>query len=85
MSPELRIINQLDELQSSGPKAYWDLIDDLKESKKHSEASFEPVTCIWENYFKSLNSFPSKFQCKFDDMKSTLNIMEQQDVSLSPC
>ena len=51
----------------------------MKESKKDSQSSIDPV--IWENYFKSLNSIPSKFQCKLDEMKNTLNIMEQQDMS----
>ena len=47
------ILNQLDELQSSDPKAYWNLIDNLKANKKESESLIDPV--IWENYFKSLN------------------------------
>ena len=54
------LLFHLDELQSSDPKAYWDLIDDLKESKKDSESSIDQV--IWEKYFKLLNSIPSLFQ-----------------------
>ena len=53
----------------------------MKESKKKdSQSSIYPI--IWENYFKLLNSITSKFQCKLDDMKNRLNIMEQQDVSI---
>ena len=73
------MLNQLDDLQSSDPKAYWNLIDNLKESKKDSESLIDPV--IWENYFYSLNSIPSKFQNKLNALKTTLNTIEQQNVS----
>ena len=56
------ILNQLFELQSSDPKAYWKLIDTLKESKNDSQHSIN--SDIWENYFKTLNSIPEKFNDK---------------------
>ena len=53
------LLFQRDELQSSDPKAYRDVIDDLKGSKKDSESSIDQV--IWERFLKSLNSIPSLF------------------------
>lgn len=73
------ILNQLDELQSSDPKAYWHLIDTLKEKKNDSQSSIDPN--IWENYFKSLNSIPDKFQQKTNFLKDLLQTLEQQNVS----
>ena len=73
------ILNQLDELQSSDPKAYWNLIDNLTESKKDTESLIDPS--IWESYFKSLNSVPGKFQQKLNNLKDTLIALEQQSVS----
>ena len=68
-----------DELQSSDPKAYWNLIANLKESKKDTESLIDPS--VWENYFKSLNSVPGKFQRKLNDLKDTLIAVEQHSVS----
>lgn len=73
------ILNQLDELQSSDPKAYWKLIDSLKENKNDSQSFIDPN--IWENYFKALNSIPKKFNNKILYLQDLLKCLEHQSVT----
>ena len=64
------ILNQLDELQSSDTKAYWKLINTLKDSKNDSQSVIDPN--IWETYFKTLSSIPNKFNNKLKLLKDLL-------------
>ena len=73
------ILHQLDDLQSSDPKAYWKLIDTLKEDKNDSQSPIDPI--IWENYFKSLNSIPTKLNEKVNCLKNILQNLELQSIS----
>ena len=69
----------MDDLQSSDPKAYWKLIDTLKEDKNDSQSPIDPI--IWENYFKSLNSIPTKLNEKVNCLKNILQNLELQSIS----
>ena len=73
------ILNQLDELQSSDPKAYRKLIDTLRDSKNDSQSVIDPD--IWETYFKTLNSIPNKFNNNLKLLKHLLQNIEHQNVT----
>ena len=73
------IHNLIDELQSSDPKAYWKLIDTLKDSKNDSQSVIDPD--IWETYFKTLNSIPNKFNNKLKLLKDLLQRLEHQNIT----
>lgn len=56
------VISQLDTLETKDPKAYWQLVNSLKEdnqTKSRPEMSIEPNS--WYEYFQNLNSVKTKF------------------------
>ena len=54
------LIDKLDNLFDSDPKAYW-LLDDLKENKRDSVDSMPSADDMFD-YFSTLNKLPSKFE-----------------------
>ena len=67
------IIKQLEELESNDPKAYWALINSLKEKTDNNI----PVTpSEFKDHFEKLNEIPSKYQQRINIIKSALKHCE---------
>ena len=74
------ILNQLDNLQENNPKAYWQLIDSLKDKKDD--------TCPIDKddfykHFKSLNDPPSEFKHRIVELQNLLTLKENTASSFS--
>ena len=54
------LIEKLDNLFENDPKAYWSLLDELKENKKDSLDSIPSLEELFD-HFSNLNKLPSKF------------------------
>lgn len=69
------ILDKLDDLQSSQPKEYWNLVKSLKDSKKDN-----PEKCIddktWHEYFSKLSSIPDKYQARIHEISRKISLLE---------
>ena len=68
------IIKQLDELESNDPKAYWALINSLKE-KNDNNIPIAPSD--FKSHFEKLNEIPSKYQQRIDIIRNVLKTCEE--------
>ena len=67
------IFSKLDDLESNDPKAYWSLVNSLKnEQENHNgpELAIGPNT--WYEHFRNLNSVKSKFDERLDQLNQVL-------------
>jgi hypothetical protein len=49
------LLNQLETLHSDNPKLYWNLINELKESKSCDEKSSAVDSSAWVSHFRNLS------------------------------
>ena len=83
------VMKQLESISSNNPKAFWDLINKLKdEGMDNSDGLIELST--WKDYFKNLNSIePSKislaksFLEQFKSIRIQENCVLDQDFTLN--
>ena len=65
------LIDRLDTLFESNPKAYWSLLDEFRENKNYSVES-QTSSGEMYNHFSTLNTLPSKFQRRVKEIEEML-------------
>ena len=70
------LIDKLDNLFDSDPKAYWSLLDDLKENKRDSVDSMPSADDMFD-HFSTLNKLPSKFEERIKEIEKALENTEK--------
>jgi hypothetical protein len=72
------LINQLDELHEENPKAYWSLLDKIKNSQCEKGSKEDPITAeTWVDYFQKINSVPDHLKAKSLAFTDLINKLEQ--------
>lgn len=66
------VISKLDNLFEKDPKAYWSLLDQLKENKVDSQESAIPPEEM-QDHFSTLNILPEKFQERAREIETILD------------
>ena len=70
------LLNQLEILHSDNPKLYWNLINELKESKSCDENSSAVDSSAWVSHFRNLSEIDDKFTERLNELKQKLSKLE---------
>lgn len=68
------LFSKLDDLESSDPKTYWNLVNSLKNENNETNGPESNIdTSTWYEYFQNLNSIKSKFNAKVENLNQILS------------
>ncbi|XP_063442678.1 uncharacterized protein LOC134722974 [Mytilus trossulus] len=60
----------------NNPKLYWNLINDLKDTKKHDENYSTIDSSTWFSHFQNLNTLQDKFKARLEELQKQLDKLE---------
>lgn len=78
---KLNLVHKMDTLRENNPKAYWDLINQLKHIDNNSDHSVKVEGSIWHNYFKKLNTLTDPQRERQDEIYKLVEDLENNDLS----
>lgn len=70
------LLNQLETLHWDNPKLYWNLINELKESKSCDEKSPAVDSSACVSHFRNLSERDDKFTERLNELKQKLSKLE---------
>ena len=70
------LLNQLEILHSDNPKLYWNLINELNESKSCDEKSSAVDSSAWVSHFRNLSEIDDKSTELLNELKQRLSKLE---------
>lgn len=72
------ILGQLESLHDNDPKLYWNLINEIKESKYKDQSNSAVEPSAWISHFTNLNTVKDKFKQRLNSLEILLDTMEKQ-------
>ena len=79
------VISQLDDLETKDPKAYWKLVNSLKEDSHSNSPEKSIDTDTWHDYFENLNSVNEKYTERTKVLDGKLRNFETATFNLLDC